>query len=336
MGEESEKLKDYEEFLNLAAQNTRVFKTGKDGRLHDLIDDTLIPVSDTVDDDALKKYYVNKIMPSLTSKNPILPSNVPKTITLRQNYEGRVLFLVANSAFSNEYDMFYINPLTGEMESDTIEDYLKNFQKWLNETLSAKITSVDPLPILPTNEEWDTQVQSTRAYPFVLQPFANLMEPEIKSENLTNDEEMADTDGEHLAIPSNSTISESENITTESPFVMNSRKKSNELRQMSTSTEVNLKKSFYMENFRTFILMLRRLSNMVLLKRGLLEEVTYFRYFIKKDNTRTISVNQSFYENESRENIELHHKNIAKQMNYHKYRLRPYDKKNASQSMSTA
>lgn len=298
-------------FINFAPLYTQVFKKGKDGVLYDLIDDTLIPDSRNMKDVDLVAYYTEKY----ESKK-----DFPTTTDIRDKYANTARDLVIQSKRETDSgNIIYINPLNHETEQDTEDAYIKNFTENLQKIINVNLAHTVSLPTLPNTTEWQNIMRHIRD------------EREQKKSTTSNVTESGESTSEPTGgTPPNATlpISQPPTITTNSPFVMSSRKKSNELRKMSVSTDVNLEKSFYIVNFRIFVLILRRLSNMVLIKRGLLDEVTYLTHIVTQENN-SFSINQPFYKDQSKDDMQLSHKQILKLMNYRKYQLRPkpYDKK---------
>lgn len=327
-----------------AVINTLVFKRNPDGSLRSVIDDKPIPDSENMSENDLYNYYEGKTEELKTAL---------KRDELRSNYQKQAQQLVTRSAFRVKDKFHYINPFSNLPVVTPNEAYLKIFSETLEKKLNEHILNKQPLPFLPTPEEWEKQTESYKSkveVPTTFQPFPPTEYKLLDEWNSQTSQEAvaggSKTNPQPPTIPANIALPHQTPQTSNLFEALGQRNmSSNFLRQNAKPFGFDVEKDVYMIHFRKYVRMLRRFSNMILIHRGLVEEVTYM-YFKpvqettpqasetepqksddtvqKGDDNIEYDIHHPFFTEESEEVKKKAHKRLSTLMGIRKFRFTPY------------
>lgn len=322
--------------------NTLVFRRGENNQLNSLLDDKQIPNSADMTADKLKEYYSNKLDELKSADESFEMDKIPDTEKLKEDYINVATQMMTYSEVLVGNTIYYLDPLepTKGFKEDNLEDYLKHFTEKTNTTITTHLSEKTSLPVLMNKAEWKKMVEREKEMKFLPLTIQTVPKEQIdlkeKIENGSNatgekkESPPSEPKFKGGIVPDNLTIG-FVNASSNGISVSENASKdqsSNILRQRLAPTLFKAEKHTYLRHFRNYVRILRRLSNFVLIQRGLLEEVIYMKYYQRKkeDNTFDLlyDINQPFFKHYSVEERKLRNERMAEFMEIRKFRLNPY------------
>lgn len=324
--------------------NTFVFRRGTDNHLNSLLDDEQIPNSAEMTTEQLREYYSNKLAELKSEDESFKTDKIPDTEKLQQEYITVAIEMMNYSKVLKDNKIYYLDPLEPNKgyQEDNLENYLKNFTEKTKTTITTHLSDNTSVPVLMNDQDWKILVERQKENelpPSTVQTLPKeQMDLKKKIENGSKEtvEEKDSPPSENKTLrnvmPDNFTISNgtlSSNGITDSENASKDQS-SNILRQRLAPTLFKAEKHTYLRHFRNYVRILRRLSNFVLIQRGLLEEVIYMKYYQRRKDGNTFDllydINQPFFKHYSVEERMLRNERMAEFMEIRKFRLNPYTK----------